>query len=89
MILKIDAQALCDADKEALDAVRRAAETTGFMTLHNTALSGAEVDAVIESYRQLFKLPEAVQAPVDMAHIGSNGGWGRTGTEQVEKKGEQ
>ena len=84
MIPKIDAQALFAADKEALAAVRTAAETTGFMTLHNTALSGAEVAAVIESYRQFFKLPEAAKEPVDMAQTGSNRGWGRAGSEQVD-----
>jgi isopenicillin N synthase-like dioxygenase len=84
MIPSIDAQALFAGDVEALNSVRVAAETTGFMTLYNTALSGAEVTSVIESYRQFFKLPEAAKGPVDMAQSGSNRGWGRAGSEQVD-----
>jgi hypothetical protein len=51
MIPNIDAQALAARDPEALAAAKHGAEEVGFLTLHNTALSAAEVEAAITAYR--------------------------------------
>lgn len=84
MIPHIDAKALAARDPDALAATRIGAEEVGFLTLHNTALTPAQVEATIAAYRAFFKGdPQAKQA-VNMNVTGSNRGWGGQGSEQVD-----
>ncbi len=87
-IPRIDARALGDAahpDHAATTAlVAEAAHEIGFMTVHNTALSRAEVEDALEVYRSFFHLPAVEKARIDMARTGSNRGWGAPGSEQVD-----
>jgi isopenicillin N synthase-like dioxygenase len=64
--------------------MREAATEVGFATVHNTGLSAAQVEEVIEAYRAFFKLPAADKARYDMSKTGSNRGWGAPGSEQVD-----
>jgi isopenicillin N synthase-like dioxygenase len=84
MIPSIDLEALRANDSVALEAMREAATGVGFATVQNTALSGARVKEVIETYRAFFKLPEVQKQRYDMARTGSNRGWGAAGSEQVD-----
>lgn len=84
MIPSIDLEALEAGDATALDAMREAATGVGFATVYNTALGGAEVRDVIETYRAFFKLPEADKQRYSMAGTGANRGWGAAGSEQVD-----
>ncbi len=84
MISSIDLEALVAGDAAALDAMHNAATGVGFATVYNTALDGARVRHVIETYRAFFKLPEANKQPYSMAGTGANRGWGAAGTEQVD-----
>ncbi len=84
MIPSIDLGALVAGDAAALDAMHNAATGVGFATVYNTALDGARVRHVIETYRAFFKLPEADKQPYSMAGTGANRGWGAAGTEQVD-----
>ncbi|MBF9041838.1 isopenicillin N synthase family oxygenase [Rhodobacterales bacterium HKCCE4037] len=84
MIPHIDAQALAAREPNALAATRHGAEEAGFLTLHNTALSAADVEAAIAAYRAFFKGPRAVKEAVNMNVTGSNRGWGGPGSEQVD-----
>ncbi len=88
MIPRIDAKALTDPSHPghaaASDAVRIAAEDVGFMTVHNTPISAAEVRSLIDSYAAFFHLPAETKAQIDMARTGSNRGWGGPGSEQVD-----
>lgn len=84
MIPKIDAALLGSGDPATLEAVRRGAHETGFLTLGNTAITRGEVERVIAAYRAFFRQPEAVKAAVDMARTGSNRGWGAPRSEQVD-----
>ncbi len=84
MIPSIDLEALRANAPAALEAMHEAATAVGFATVHNTALSGARVKEVIETYRAFFKLPEAEKKRYDMARTGSNRGWGAAGSEQVD-----
>ena len=56
----------------------------GFLTVYNTPLSGLHVQAMIDGYGAFFHLPAAEKAAYDMAATGSNRGWGRVGSEQVD-----
>ena len=88
MIPRIDAAALIDPTHEghaqAIADVRVGASDVGFLTIHNTPISGDRVRKVIEGYRQFFHLPAAAKEAVDMAKTGSNRGWGAAGSEQVD-----
>ena len=84
MIPSIDLEKLSAGDAAALEAMREAATGVGFATVFNTALTGARVREVIETYRAFFKLPEAEKQPYSMAGTGANRGWGAAGTEQVD-----
>ncbi len=84
MIPAIDLDALRAGAPDALDAMREAATGVGFATVHNTALSAARVEEVIETYRAFFKLPEAEKQSVNMARTGANRGWGAAGSELVD-----
>lgn len=90
MIPRIDAAALSDTSHalhaETLDAVRLAAEDVGFMTVHNTPISGDEVAHVIATYSEFFHLPTEQKSQIDMGATGSNRGWGGPGSEQVDPK---
>ena len=88
MIPRIDAQALLNADHPghgaACEEARRGATEVGFLTVHNTALSAEDIEAVLKAYRDFFHLPAAVKAEHNMARTGSNRGWGTPGSEQVD-----
>ncbi|WP_238366164.1 isopenicillin N synthase family dioxygenase [Mesobacterium pallidum] len=84
MIPRLDARALDARTPEAMDALRRGAEEVGFLTVHDTGISTAEIAAVIDTYRAFFRLPEAEKRAVDMARTGSNRGWGAPRSEQVD-----
>lgn len=83
MIPSIDLAELSAGTPDALRAMHDAATGVGFATVHNTALSSAEVRHVIETYRAFFKLPEVQKQAVSMAGTGANRGWGAAGSEQV------
>ena len=57
MIPSIDLEKLSAGDAAALEAMREAATGVGFATVFNTALTGARVREVIETYRAFFKRP--------------------------------
>ncbi|MBJ3761776.1 isopenicillin N synthase family oxygenase [Maribius pontilimi] len=88
MIPRIDAACLTDPDHARCGDVSaqmlEAATDVGFMTVHNTALCRADVEAVLEAYRSFFHLPRAQKAKIDMAATGSNRGWGAPGAERVD-----
>ncbi len=84
MIPRIDAALLAAGDAPSLETLRAAATGVGFATVYNTALSEAQVRAVIETYRSFFKRADADKAALDMARTGSNRGWGASGSEQVD-----
>ncbi|UWQ94178.1 isopenicillin N synthase family oxygenase [Rhodobacteraceae bacterium M385] len=84
MIPHIDAQALVAGDPTALAATKQGAEEVGFLTLHNTALSAADVEDTIAAYRAFFKGSAATKQAVNMNVTGSNRGWGGAGSEQVD-----
>mgnify|MGYP000020577905 CR=1 FL=1 len=84
MIPRIDLAALNRGEADALEAMRIAATEIGFATVYNTALSATDVQNVIETYRDFFKLPEAQKAAYNMAETGSNRGWGAPASEQVD-----
>lgn len=84
MIPEINAQALKSRNPLTLEKVREGAENIGFLTLTNTDLSADQVCQTLQAYRDFFKSAEEVKASVDMALTGSNRGWGRSGSEQVD-----
>lgn len=84
MIPRLDAQKIARRDPETLDALRRGAEESGFLTVWNTAITPARMRFVLGAYRAFFDLPEAEKRVVDMAATGSNRGWGASQSEQVD-----
>lgn len=84
MIPHIDAKALAAGEPAALAATKLGAEEVGFLTLHNTALSSAQVQATIAAYAAFFKGDAATKEAVNMNVTGSNRGWGGAGSEQVD-----
>lgn len=84
MIPKIDLQALVAKDAGANRDLLAGIQEYGFLIVHNTSLSAADVVQVTDMYRQFFHLPEAEKAHVSMAKTGSNRGWGASGSEQVD-----
>lgn len=84
MIPNIDARALSARQPEALAATKQGAEVVGFLTLHNTAISAAQVAGVLAAYRAFFTGDAANKAVVDMSRTGANRGWGGQGSEQVD-----
>lgn len=84
MIPHIDAQALAAGDPAALAATKQGAEEVGFLTLHNTTLSAADVQDTIAAYRAFFNGNAATKQAVNMNVTGSNRGWGGAGSEQVD-----
>ena len=84
MIPKIDLQALVAKDAGANHDLLAGIQEYGFLIVHNTSLSAADVVQVTDMYRQFFHLPEAEKAHVSMAKTGSNRGWGASGSEQVD-----
>lgn len=83
-IPSLDAQKLAARDPETLAALGVAAGDVGFATVHNTALSEADVRTVLASYATFFARPEGEKRDVDMARTGANRGWGASGSEQVD-----
>lgn len=83
-IPRIDFQALIAGQPDAVEAVRRGAMEVGFLTLHNTPISAAQVRAVLAAYAGFFALSQAEKSAVDMARTGANRGWGGPRSEQVD-----
>lgn len=84
MIPRIDAGALLAGDPEAEEAVRIGAMESGFLTIHNTAITAQSVTELLAAYRRFFALSETDKAQVDMAATGTNRGWGGMRSEQVD-----
>lgn len=84
MVPRIDARALIAADPQVRRAAGEAALETGFMVLTRTPFEPGRMAALLEAYRDFFRLPEAEKARVDMARTGSNRGWGAIRSEQVD-----
>ena len=84
MIPRLDARALQAGDPEAMTALRHGVEEAGFLTLHDTAIPPAEVEALIAAYRRFFALPVEEKRKVDMAATGANRGWGAPRSERVD-----
>ena len=84
MIPRIDATALLVGDADAMKLAAQAATGVGFLTVHNTPLSGPYVQAMIDGYGAFFRLPTSEKSTYDMAATGSNRGWGGAGSEQVD-----
>lgn len=83
-IPRLDAAKIAARDPETLAMIRDAAEGTGFMTVHNTAITPARMRFVLAAYGAFFDLPAREKTAVDMALTGSNRGWGAPGSEQVD-----
>lgn len=83
MIPRIDASAMTRGDQATLDAMAQAATGTGFLLVHNTALTPERVKAALIAYRSFFKRSDAEKRAVDMSLTGANRGWGAEGSEQV------
>ncbi|GAB4258807.1 MAG: oxidoreductase [Pararhodobacter sp.] len=83
-IPRIDFAALMAGDPAQIAEVRRGATEVGFLTLTNTPIGAARVQAVLAAYRAFFALPPEVKSAVDMARTGSNRGWGGPRSEQVD-----
>ena len=81
---RIDAAALLAGDDAVKHQVVEAATGVGFMTVHNTPISTARVQAVLAAYHAFFALPMAEKVAYDMAQTGSNRGWGAPGSERVD-----
>ncbi|SPJ27192.1 isopenicillin N synthase family dioxygenase [Falsiruegeria mediterranea] len=86
MLENLDLQLLKARDEAELDRLSQAVRGVGFLKITNTGISAARVMQVIEMYRAFFVLPEAAKSAVDMAHTGSNRGWGGGQSEQVDPK---
>lgn len=84
MIPRLDMSRLLAGDPAEIEELRRGAGEVGFLTVHNTTLSAADVEGVIGAYRAFFHQDAAVKAAVDMAGTGSNRGWGAPQSEQVD-----
>ncbi len=84
MISNIDAKALAKREPDTLRAVQHAVENVGFLLLSNTEITANEVLKTIAMYRSFFKSPERTKAKADMSVTGSNRGWGRSRSEQVD-----
>lgn len=69
---------------ETVQTLANAARDVGFLTVSGGVLGPDRVRATIEAYADFFHQPGALKAPVDMALTGSNHGWGRSGSEQVD-----
>ncbi|RMH42599.1 MAG: isopenicillin N synthase family oxygenase, partial [Alphaproteobacteria bacterium] len=83
---RIDFSALFDpaeADRERR-RLRRAAEEIGFMVVHRTPITRAEVEHLIETYRAFFHLPVEEKETVNMARTGASRGWGAPRAERVD-----
>ena len=87
LVPHVDARELFDPahvnHQAALQSVRAAALDTGFLTIRNTTIDAERVKQLLDTYRQFFLLPAASKEKVNMAHTGSNRGWGAPGAEQV------
>ncbi|MDK3019720.1 isopenicillin N synthase family dioxygenase [Pseudodonghicola flavimaris] len=84
MIADLDMEKLKSRDSREMARLARAVTEVGFLTVSNTALDAERVAGTIAAYRAFFRLPDARKAAVDMARTGSNRGWGRPGSEQVD-----
>ncbi|MEM1377305.1 MAG: 2-oxoglutarate and iron-dependent oxygenase domain-containing protein [Pseudomonadota bacterium] len=80
----ISAKALVRRDHDAMQQLRHAVSETGFFLLSDTDISGDTVRETLALYEAFFKSPAASKQSVDMAVTGSNRGWGRPRSEQVD-----
>lgn len=83
----VDARALFNPEhpehRDAIDRVSVGALDVGFLTVSHTGISAEQVENLLHTYRQFFLLPDNIKVTVDMAHTGSNRGWGAPNAEQV------
>lgn len=84
MIPNIDAKALVKREPDTLRAVQHAVEGVGFLLLSNTNITADEVLKTIAAYRSFFQSSEYIKTEADMSVTGSNRGWGRSRSEQVD-----
>lgn len=84
MIPRLDAAKIAARDPETMAALKLGVEDVGVLIIHNTPISRPQMNGVLESYREFFRLPDARKRVVDMARTGSNRGWGAAGSEQVD-----
>ncbi len=83
MIPEIDFERLVSRDPAVLEQVSSAAQDIGFFLLKNTPFSPSEIQNVLDTYLAFFNSDIANKEKVDMALTGSNRGWGRSKSEQV------
>jgi isopenicillin N synthase-like dioxygenase len=88
MIPNIDTQALLDTahpnHEHAQNMLRHGVRDIGFLVLHNTPISAADVARALGVFRAFFAQSADVKAQYDMAKTGSNRGWGAPHSEQVD-----
>ena len=84
MIPRIDARALLAGEGAVMYDVAVAVREIGFLTLYNTPIRAGDIAKVFAAYGAFFALPAAEKEAVNMAHTGSNRGWGAAGSEQVD-----
>lgn len=84
MLENIDLGRLASGDELQLQRLSLAVQEVGFLKVSNTSITPARVLQVIACYRRFFALPESQKAAVDMSTTGSNRGWGRGQSEQVD-----
>jgi len=88
MIPHIDAQALLDGAHpnhgQAAQMLAHGVQDVGFLVLHNTPISPADVAHALSVFRAFFVQSPAIKARYDMAKTGSNRGWGAPHSEQVD-----
>jgi isopenicillin N synthase-like dioxygenase len=83
-IPRLDAALVLGGDPSTLEKLRLAAREIGFLTLYNTPIPTSDVAEVFDAYRAFFLQPASTKDAVNMAHTGSNRGWGAAGSEQVD-----
>ena len=69
---------------DEVETLQQGAREIGFLVVHNTTLSAADVRSVIYAYRGFFHQSENIKQAVNMARTGSNRGWGAPKSERVD-----
>ena len=75
---------LAAGDEGETARLKAAAEGIGFMTLHDTPVAPATVEALIGAYRAFFRQEADAKDRWNMARTGSNRGWGAPLAERVD-----
>ncbi len=79
----IDFERLAQNDPQTSKNLVKGVTETGFLIIENTSIDTEEIKKLFEMYRAFFALPESEKDALDMANTGSNRGWGRSQSEQV------